>query len=983
MKSFLEYVAEDLLLKYGTNLSTTAVVFPNKRAALFLSEHIARLAGQPVWSPHYITISDLFRQHSERIVADPIKLVCDLHKSFTQETGISETLDHFYGWGQLLLSDFDDLDKNMADADRVFANLQDLHELDDLSYLNEHQKLILQKFFSNFTAEHNSELKQRFLRLWSKMGAIYHDFNLRLSQQGLAYEGALYREVAEQSGIEFEHERYIFVGFNLLQQVEQRLFKILKEQGRARFYWDFDHYYMPSGQQGTADNEAGHYIAQYLSSFPNELDNSNTAIYHSFSQPKTIHYIAAPTENAQARYISRWLREKAATPNASDRLNPDTAIVLCNEGLLQTVIHCLPDEVQKVNITTGYPLIQSPVASLITLLLNLQTIGYAPQRKHFRLKQVSAVLNHPYMKYLSENIPALLQQLNAEKNYYPASATLCVDDAMTLLFTHSDNYQQLLQWMCDLMHAIAVGAEQAAQAEHAADPLFQESIFRMYTLLNRLKGLVDSGDLQVDITTLQRLINQLIASTTVPFHGEPIEGLQVMGVLETRNLDFNHLLILSCNEGNMPKGVGDTSFIPYNIRRAYGLTTIDHKVAIYSYYFHRLLQRAGDITILYNNATQEGHTAEMSRFMLQLMVESPHQFRFHTLQAKQLYVPFQPQPIEKTALICQRLKEKFDLSCNAHKQHLPLLTPTAINRYQRCPLQFYYYYVCDLHEQEDTDDDSIDSRVFGNIFHEAAHIIYKRLMEKSQQIQRNDLDELLKKKVDIERAVDEALQKELFKADTLHMDMKAMLNGLQIINREVIIHYLTQLLTIDRELAPFPIVGLECDVVAPIQTPHISSTIGGRIDRLDQICERTQQNAERIRVIDYKTGGKRLTPLNAVDDIFAQESLAKHSDYYLQTFLYSCIVRTSAKLNPRQLPVSPALLFIQHAGAESYDPILSFGNQRIDDVETDRLRFGEQLTATVCQMFDPATPFTPTTDRQRCRYCPYNLLCKQPPHQHQ
>ena len=257
MKTFLEYVAEDMLAKHGTNLSKTAVVFPNKRASLFFNELLAKQAGKPIWSPAYITISELFRAHSTLQVGDQIKLICDLHKCFVQTTGIDETLDHFYGWGQLLLADFDDIDKNMADAEKVFANVRNIHEFDDVSYLTEEQKSIIRKFFSNFTDNHDTELKQRFLQLWSHFHDIYKRYNECLLQQGLAYEGALYRQVACDETTTFDYDQYIFVGFNLLQKVEQRLFQRLQQQGKARFYWDYDHYYM-------AENEAGYYIRQYL-----------------------------------------------------------------------------------------------------------------------------------------------------------------------------------------------------------------------------------------------------------------------------------------------------------------------------------------------------------------------------------------------------------------------------------------------------------------------------------------------------------------------------------------------------------------------------------------------------------------------------------------------------------------------------------------------------------------------------------------------
>ena len=908
MKTFLEYVAGDILRKYGTDLSRIAVVFPNKRASLFLNSHLAQLSGQPIWSPAYITISDLFRQHSSRTVADSIKLVCDLHQSFTSQTGMDESLDRFYGWGQLLLADFDDIDKNMADADKVFRNLRDIHELDDVSYLSEEQKEAIRRFFSNFSDEHNSLLKQRFLQLWSKIGAIYEDFNQRLAAQGLAYEGALYREVAEKPDLEFEYDTYLFIGFNLLQKVEQHLFTNLKKQGKARFYWDFDQSYMQD--DGVLKNEAGHYIQQHLADFPNEFNRTDEAIYNQFAKSKRIRFISATTENAQARYVSQWLR----TDNRiSDGRH--TAVVLCNEGLLPMVIHCLPDEVEKVNITTGYPLTQSPVASLVTMLIELRTSGYDAKRQRYRQYQLKAVMRHPYI------------------------AQLPADEAKSLVLAPIDPLffnERLLQWLCELLQRLA--------REEQESPLAQESIFRCYTLLNRLLGLVVSGNLQVNSTTLQRLVSQLIQSTSVPFHGEPAEGLQVMGVLETRDLDFDHVVLLSCNEGNMPRGVNDTSFIPYSIRKAYGLTTIDHKVAIYSYYFHRLLQRASDITILYNNCTIDGQTGEMSRFMLQMMVEDTH----HDIQFQTIQVP---------AAINRKEPPVIKLE---NKKPMAFLSPTAINTYLRCPLRYYYKYECDLREPDTNEDDTIDNRIFGNIFHEASQILYTRLMEKSRQILASDIEQLLKTRVDIERAVDEAFQKEL--------PNLTVPTGIQIINREVIIHYLRQLLSIDHALAPFTVIGLECDVKGTLETPHITTTIGGRIDRLDRIVK---DGKERIRVIDYKTGSKTPKPLANVEAIFQQESLQNHSDYYLQTFVYAHLV---SKQHP-EVPVSPALLFIQHAGTTNYDPTLCFGKQPITDIKESSASFEALLKLTVDDMFNPDIPYTATDDRNRCNTCPYKLLC--------
>ena len=617
MKSFLTYVAQDIIQKYGNNLSDIAIVFPNKRASLFLNEQLARLVSHPLWSPTYITISDLFRQHTTLKVGDPIKLVCDLHKSFVECTGIEETLDHFYGWGQLLIADFDDVDKNMASARQLFANLSDIHELDDVSYLTEEQKEIIKKFFSNFSDDHNTELKKRFLQLWSHFYDIYTNFNQRLEAQNLAYEGALYRRVVEDESLEFRHKKYLFVGFNMMQCVEQKLCSRLQKEGKAAFYWDFDKYYMKDG------NEAGHYIRQLMSAFGNELDYlSDTELYDSFDSTKDITYISAPTDNIQARYIHSWLMQ-----NERYKQGRSTAIVLADESLLPTVIHSLPEEVESVNITLGYPLQQTPFYSLIQTLTDLQTLGYDKDRDCYRLRYVNNVLRHPYAQYISSAYAELMGELHDKKIFFPSRKWLCQkeDEGLEILFqemSSGENFNlSLVQYLLDVLKNIGT------QARTLDDPLFQESLFRTYTLVNRLHELIQSGDLIVDIITLQHLLLQLMQTTTIPFHGEPAEGIQIMGVLETRNLDFDHIIVLSASEGNLPKGVNDSSFIPYSLRKAYGLTTVDNKVAIFSYYFHRMLQRSADITLTYNNSTEDGHTGEMSRFMLQLLVESKHQVK--------------------------------------------------------------------------------------------------------------------------------------------------------------------------------------------------------------------------------------------------------------------------------------------------------------------------------------------------------------------
>ena len=929
-KTFLEFVSEDIIHKWGTDLSRVAVVFPNKRAALFMNEHLARYARKSMWSPAYITISDLFRRHSDMQVGDSIKLICDLHKSFVKCTGLNESLDHFYGWGQLLLTDFDDIDKNMADADRIFCNLKDIHELDDISYLDDEQRKMLKRFFANFSDDHESELKRRFLSLWSHFSDIYHDYNKRLQEQGLGYEGAVYREVATKDNIEFKYDRYIFVGFNLLQQVEQKLFARLKKMGKANFYWDFDEYYMPH-HKTTSATDAGHYISMYLEHFPNELDTRSKEIYANMRQPKHISYISAATENIQARYVSQWLRNDNRYKDGRH-----TAVVMCDENILLPVMHSLPNEADKVNITSGFPLGMTPVASLISLLFDLYTTGAMQHSRRYRTQYVDKVLAHPYAQYIADCIP--LSPMGKIDNI------------------------TLLQQIGTLIKHVGV------KAKDESDALFQESIFRMYTIINRLEQLAASGDMDVDVTTLRRLTKQLITTTTIPFHGEPVVGIQIMGVLETRNLDFNHVLLLSCNEGNMPKSVNDSSFIPYSIRKAHGLTTIDNKVAIYSYYFHRLLQRAQDVTIVYNNTTDNGHTGEMSRFMLQLMVDGTHNIKHLNLLAQNVPTTMCSKAIVKDEKIQQELDQMKNIS------------PSAINVYIRCPLAFFYEYVARIKEP-DCEDDTVDNRMFGNIFHKAAQFIYEDVTSRHATVEKTQLQKYLKDEKMLETVVDRAFNEELFKlsaSEAANKKRATEYNGLQIINRKVIIEYLQQLLKTDQRLAPFTVLGLEKQVYNDIvfnteDGAQRKIKIGGIIDRLDMVTDPTT-GKPTIRVVDYKTGSPIKSAIKSIDEVFEGNSY-KHSDYYLQTFLYSLIINNSSKLNPSKYNVSPALLFIKQASADNYDPVLCIDEHKVTDIGIYKTEYLKLLKEKLGEIFSKQKPFVPTNDKRTCKMCAFRMIC--------
>lgn len=947
MKTFLELVAADLLNKYGSNMAHVAVVFPNKRAAIFLNKAIASISRKPVWSPAYITISDFFKQHSQLTIADPIMAISELHKSYCEITGSDEDLDKFFSWGQIILADFDDIDKNLADASKVYRNLSDLHEMDDLSYLDEHQIKLIKRFFSNFQAD-KTTLEERFLALWSNLSNIYTDFRSRLAAKGLAYEGMLYRSVIESKDTSFEYDEYAFVGFNVLQKVEQSLFIKLRKESKAIFYWDYDNYYM------SGDKEAGFYVRQWLDKFPNELDNDDRSIYDNMSNKKEIRFMASPTENLQAHYISSWLLE-----NDRYKAGTRTAVVMCDEGLLQSVIHSIPPKVEQLNVTTGFPLSRTPIASLVPQLLNLQLKGWDDKRKKFRLHYINAILRHPYSKYISPLAIELFTKLNEEKKFYVSPEELGLDNGLSTLFSRDkisvetdvrpDGYdiEQIILWINRIIRIIA------SNCGDNNEQLFAESLFRMYKLFNNLHSVLceESDDKhsisdEISIYTFQHLISQIIGTTTIPFHGEPAIGVQIMGVLETRNLDFDHLLILSCNEGNMPKGVDDTSLIPHALRSAYGLTTIDNKVAIYSYYFYSMLQRASDITILYNSSTDGLNTGEMSRFMLQLMVEKPEvwDFKTYTLQAGQSTLSTSADTIGKNDVVMQKLEA------------ISTISPTAINTYLRCGMQFFYKYIAGIKENDDLDDDEIDNRIFGNIFHRAAELLYS------------------KPKRDIEKILNIAFNEQLFHLPE-GTDVEPQLNGMQLINRTVIKRYLKMLIELDKRLGKFDVIAHEADVSMNIKLKDRTVTIGGRIDRIDRV--NIGEPNERLRVVDYKTGNRLAADISGMEDVFEPANITvKHSDYILQAMLYSIIEQyNDNRRNPEHVKVSPALLFIQHTMAKDYDPVLTVNKEPITDIGIYSDDFLRLLKEKLEELYNPDLPFTLTDNADICRSCPYIKIC--------
>ncbi len=956
METFLKQVAHDLYNKTEGNFTKVAIVFPNKRASLLFNEYLAQESDRPIWSPTYVSISELFRQSSDLSIADPIKLVCDLYKVFQKATGSKETLDDFYFWGEMLIADFDDADKNMADTHALFSNLKDLNELmDNYDFLEEGQKEALSQFFHNFSINQVTELKQRFISMWNVLGDIYAEYKALLESQSIAYEGMLYRQVIEQLDVEaLPYNKYIFVGFNVLNKVEHTLFKKLNEAGKAMFYWDYDTFYL-----NKTPHEAGEFIRRNLRDFPSELPAS---FFDNLNQPKEVTFIESPTENGQVRYLPQWIRENLTSQEK------ETAVVLCNEALLQPVLHALPDNVKHINITMGFPLSQTPAYSFVNALMELHTSGYNPNNGRYLFAEVISVLKHPYTRQLSPEAEKLEQTLTRDNRFYPLPSELKQDNVLELLFTPRRNNLDLCSMLSEALKEVAViYQQQAASHSDAFDQLYRESLFKTYTLVNRFHTLIESKELNVQAGTFQRLLTRVMSSSSIPFHGEPAIGMQVMGVLETRNLDFRHLIMLSVNEGQLPKAGGDSSFIPYNLRKAFGMTTIDHKIAVYAYYFYRLMQRAEKVTLVYNTATDGINRGELSRFMLQFLIEWGYPVLRKQLEAAQSPQDSTPIIIEKTPDIMERMKSVFDIRNNPKA----LISPSALNCYLDCPLKFYYKYVALLSAPDEVTAD-IDSAKFGSIFHYAAEHIYKDLTAHGKLISKENLETLLKDEVRLQTYVDNGF-KELF--FNLPPNEQPEYNGIQLINSAVIVKYIQQLLRNDLRYAPFTFIGSEQRIFENIEictsTGDIQSRIGGIIDRIDS-------KGESLRIVDYKTGGDADTPAN-VQSLFIPDK--KRSNYVFQTFLYASIVCKKLREKNDSRLVAPALLYIHRAASEKYSPVIQMGEPRkpkepVDNFAQYEGDFRENLKTLLEDIFNPDISFTQTEIEDKCAYCDFRALCK-------
>lgn len=979
MTPFLKLVADDIYSRFNGHLEDVAVVFPNKRAGIFFNKYLLESSNNaPMWSPKYMTISELFLQNSSLAIGDPILLVSKLYKEYVRpmrsDESIAEyeknveTLDSFYYWGEMLIKDFDDVDKHLADAKQLFANIKELREIGTAKKsLDAEQAKSIEQFFKNFKPEQESELKNNFQEIWERLYSVYTNFKETLRKERIAYEGMLYRDVIENcDDIALNYEKYVFVGFNALNEVETRLFDYIDREGKALFYWDYDNHYVDDQH-----HEAGHFMRNNIKRFPGVFDKK---YFGNLAGEKKVTVVESANDSTAVRYVSGWL-DKHLTKNEIE-----TAIVLCDETMLEATLHAIPEEANgqriiQMNVTMGFPITHTPIYGLVKLLVELQTRGWSEKQRTFTFSHVCNLLKHPYVIQGSANSLELCKKLQNEKIFFPTSEHLCLDAFLTELFTRPTDNKEWLERMSHVIYGIAQ-IQHNSEENSLYEKLFVEAIFKVYTQCQRLVHMLDADDLNMQQATIGKLLLRMLASQSLPFHGEPVVGLQVMGLLETRNLDFKNVILLGVNEGNLPKSNGEGSYIPYNLRRAFGLTLSEHRDSIYSYYFYRLLQRAENVTIVYNSSSESKTRGECSRYILQLLGSKLYNIERIALSSQQGTSALEPKEQPKTTAILETLRSRFDIRSNANAM---TMTPSAINKYIACGLQFFYYYILKVKPLEEIDEELKDNDL-GTVFHNAAELLYDKITDSGKQpiVTASALEYYIKNPALIYDFIDQAFKKSFFKGN------KPVYNGEQYIKRGVLHHFMQHLIKMDAGHVPFRYIGSEIHVEMPYTVrcgdDEITIKLGGTIDRIDS-------KGDTIDVIDYKTGsGERIEGNFTLDDVFAHKM--KSGQYRLQAFLYSIVLDEILSGNAtckdefvkciasdKTRKISPSLLYVSKGNLSRSESVINLEKVPINDISAIKDEYMGKLDELLNEVFDIDKPFVPAADSKKCEYCKYREIC--------
>lgn len=957
MKPFLYQVASLFYEKWGAEVSRLAFVFPNRRTGLFFQKYLSEVADTPLFSPTILTINDLFIQLSGKQSADRISMLFTLYDIYIRQSGSTETFDEFLYWGEMLLNDFDDIDKYMANARMLFSNVTDLREIEnDFDFLSDEQIAAIRSFWSSFYPRGDTPNQQQFLAVWQVLYDLYEEFRATLAAGGKGYEGMIFREVVESmergESPDLPYERIVFVGLNALSVSEERFLAQLQKREIADFYWDY-----VSDKVTDPDNKASYFVSRNLKSFPSSMKLPPE------EKVKTeIEVIGIPSGIGQAKHVytllSDWCKEAEMSSEEALR----TAVILPDEHLLIPVLNAIPEQIRRINVTMGYPLAGTPVASLIEYILALQkNVRYIDRNPLFYFRDVLPVLNHRYILSTSpEIISSLVKEITENNKIYISHTELEKTPLLEILFTPVTGVEAFSDYLIKVLEELnkvmsALSDEEEEDATLRTNDLEQEFIFHYFTTVNRMKEVMKDARIEMKIDTFFRLLKRVTDTITIPFHGEPLSGLQIMGVLETRALDFDRLIILSMNEGIFPQRKAANSFIPYNLRRGFGLPTYEHQDSVWAYHFYRLIERASHVSLLYDTRSNGLQTGEVSRFVHQLHYhyEVPMRDKLVVYNVSSSKTP--PLAVPKREDIMRRLDAY-------RKGGSKAISASAINTYLDCPLKFYFSVVEGIREEEEVSE-TIESDVFGSILHKVMEELYKPFQGKMVTV---DLLKAIRKDTALlTGAIARAFASEFFKTEVVRS-----LTGQNYLIGEMIRKYVEKILERDGKLTPFVYIESERKINGLISlSDHSEIRLKGFIDRVDEVLD-------AIRIIDYKSGSGTTT-FSSIESLFNKEEKDR-AKAVMQVFMY-CWMYAHFTENKGKT-IQPGIYYVRSLFSDPFDPsvyhrIERGKSEKVEDFSGYAQAFEEGLRGCLDEIFNPEIPFTQTPTGKACSYCPFKGIC--------
>lgn len=938
MDTFLKETIEALKNKYH-DLGNVTLIFPNRRPVLYIKKYLAETLTKPGWAPGTLTINEFIQDLSGLEIRDNITLVLKLYEHYKHHKKSYEPIDEFFYWGEILLSDFDDIDKYLVDAADLFKNIESFKSFEyQFSYLSENQISAIKEFWKSFSPEKYSDQQKEFISLWNILHQIYKDFRERLFSNKEAYEGMAYRHVAETiSNINFNTDRnFIFIGFNALNRCEQKIFKHLNNKGLAEFIWDYDLYYLENDIQ-----EAGNFIRDNLA----ELGKDTYSIRRDhLTKDKNISVYAVPSSIGQCKLIPIILEGL----NIDNSIDPNTtAIVLPDETLLTPLISSIPNTYPNINITMGLTFPDTQLFALIDSLLALQLkIKDKQQNVSYYYKDIFSILKHPYIKTGKEEIVQnLYNQLKSKNQKYIRFTELPESDTIKKVFSKPEN--GILNYLKEVLHQL-YQCLSGVSNEILSD---KEIIYQTYLAISRLSDSLKDFRQNLNMETLIRLIKKALRSITIPFSGEPLSGIQIMGILETRTIDFENLIVLSMNEGTLPKVNVSSSFIPYNLRRGFGMPTIEHQDAIYAYYFYRLIQRSKNVHLVYNSTSEGLRSGEKSRYIYQLLYESGQQI-------SENFIKYNVGSDLERRIEIEKNEQTIEKLLRYAEPNSKYLSPSAIITYLTCSLKFYFRYIIDLREPEEIIEE-VDAQILGNILHEAMHYLYKPFI--GQVLETEHLKELQNNKKVLITSINEAYKKEYKATDQKTESQDAIM-------KKIIHQYVEKIIETDLSFVPLTIRSLEEEyhISLPVMMhdKKYNFIIGGKIDRIDE-------TKNTIRIIDYKTGYSKNT-FKEIAELFNSNTIDDKKAIF-QILLYSKLFSDNVSTSK---PITPGIYNTKELFANQFTYHIKQNNKPIEDYSTNDAEFTALLAETLEEIMNIEIPFQQTENiKNQCSNCEFKGIC--------